>query len=813
GAIYGVFDLVEKMGVSPWHFWADVPVRTHESIYVRGDLRLSDAPVVRYRGFFLNNEAPALTNWAHANFGQYNHEFYVHVFDLLQRLKANYLWPVMWNNSFNHDDPRNMVLAHEYGIVMGTSHHEPMMRADKEWDVFGEGPWQYSTNAANLDRFWRGGVERNKPFDSLITLGMRGREDTAMSEGKNIALLEEIVANQREIIAEVHERPAEEVPQVWTLYKEVQGFYERGMRVPDDVILLWTNDNRGNVRRLPTPEERKRPGGAGMYYHFDYVGGPRSWRGHNAMPLAKMWEQMHLTYRYGADKVWIVNVGGLKFHEFPLEFFLRMAWNPERWPETRLEEFGRLWAAREFPAEYAAEIEDLVTAYARHNGRRTAELQAPETYSLLNYDEAERILAELEEMVTRVDALRAAMPETYLTAFHQLVWHPVRFAANITRLNIAVGRNRLYAAQGRAYANEYAEQAREYFAFDAELRNRFDALNEGKWRHMTDQPHIGYLHWQSPQGNQLPALALYEPGNYGEMGVAVEGFATAWPSHPQGTSPRQGGYALRFDSFGEEARELRVFNRGTQPFAFNATASEPWIRLSHPEGEVTREQVITVSIDWDALPDGPARGSIEIAGPGYSRPHIAVHATKPAADLREQARGFLEADGYVSIEAPHYDRNVARNGYAWREIPDHGRTLASMSPFPVTDHSFEDPAEAPFLEYEVTFFSTGTFELQALLAPSWPFMPGRGLRYAVSIGDAPPQIIDLTADFHNEDAVWEQRVRDGVAISRSYHTVNEAGPTTLRVYMIDPGATLQKLLIDTGELLPSYLGPEQSPQR
>ncbi len=813
GTMYGVFDLVEKMGVSPWHFWADIPVRANDYIYVRGDLRHQDAPVVKYRGIFLNNEAPALTNWAHAKFGGINHHFYTHVFDLLQRLKANYLWPVMWNNSFNIDDPFNMVKAHEYGIVMGTSHHEPMMRADKEWDVYGEGPWKYSANADNLNDFWEGGVARNRPFDSLITLGMRGREDTAMSEGENIDLLENIIENQRKIIDRVFDQPVEEVPQVWALYKEVQGFYERGMRVPDDVILLWTNDNRGNIRRLPTPEERKRSGGAGMYYHFDYVGGPRSWRGHNSMPLAKMWEQMHLAYTYEANKVWIVNVGALKIHEFPIEFFLRMAWNPERWPKSRLQEFGHLWATREFGSEFAAEIEALITDYTRHNGRRMVELLEPDTYSIHNYDEANRILAELDEMVERVDALRERIPEHLQNSFHQLVWHPVHFSANFTRLYISIGKNRHYAAQGRYNANDYAEKAKAYFEYDRQLRAQYDALNDGKWRHIKDQTHIGYIHWQSPLGNQLPALAKYYPGDYGEMGLAVEGFVSAWPSTPRGTVPGQGGYALQFDYHGQPTRQLLAFNRGTQPFPFRASTSDSWIQLSTSRGMIETEQPIEVTIDWDAIPDGVSRGYIEVRAVGYAFARVAVEAVKPDAALRRSAKGYLEADGYVSIEAPNYHRNVARQGYAWEKIPNHGRTLASMAPFPADDHSFEDPTEAPYLEYDITFFSTGTFELQALLAPSWPFFPHRGIRYAVAIGDETPQIIDFTAEFDNEDHVWAQRVSDGVAISRSHHEVREPGPTTLRIYMVDPAATLQKLIINTGNLRPSYLGPPQSPER
>jgi hypothetical protein len=279
GTSYGLYDLAENIGVSPWYYWADVPVQKYKSIYVKANTLVQDWPRVKYRGIFLNDEAPALSSWVAENHGNYTHEFYVKVFELLLRLKANYMWPAMWNNAFADDDPMNMILADEFGIVMSTSHHEPMMRADKEWNRYGEGPWEYSNNPENLSKFWRDGAIRNKDYESVFTLGMRGQEDEPMSEGENIGLLEAIVNDQREIIKSVFDdRDVSDVPQVWCLYKEVQGFYERGMRAPEDVILLWADDNWGNIRRLPTPEERNRTGGAGVYYHFDYVGGPRSYR-------------------------------------------------------------------------------------------------------------------------------------------------------------------------------------------------------------------------------------------------------------------------------------------------------------------------------------------------------------------------------------------------------------------------------------------------------------------------------------------------------------------------------------------------------
>ena len=302
GTIYGIYDLSEQMGVSPWYWWADVPVAHKDALFVKAGKYVQGPPAVKYRGIFLNDEAPALAGWAHEKFGNLNHQMYEKVFELLLRLKANYLWPAMWNNAFNEDDPLNPKLADEYGIVMGTSHHEPMLRAQQEWKRHGTGPWNYATNAEVLRQFWTEGAERNKNYESVFTIGMRGDGDLPMVEGgdmaANVNLLERIVADQRKIIADHVNPDVSKVPQLWALYKEVQEYYENGMRVPDDVTLLWCDDNWGNIRRLPTDDERKRSGGAGIYYHFDYVGDPRSYKWLNTIPITKVWEQMNLAHHY-----------------------------------------------------------------------------------------------------------------------------------------------------------------------------------------------------------------------------------------------------------------------------------------------------------------------------------------------------------------------------------------------------------------------------------------------------------------------------------------------------------------------------------
>lgn len=800
GAIFGVYDVSEQIGVSPWHWWADVPPAQHKELYIKKNTQLQDSPEVKYRGIFLNDEAPALTNWVLENYGNYNHHFYEHVFELLLRLKANFLWPAMWNNAFADDDPQNMILADEYGVVMSTSHHEPMMRADKEWNRYGEGPWDYARNPEKLYEFWVDGVERNKNYESIYTVGMRGQEDTPMSESEDIDLLERIVRDQRQILSDAFDGKVTEVPQVWALYKEVQGYYESGMRVPDDVTLLWADDNWGNIRRLPTPEERDRKGGAGVYYHFDYVGGPRSYRWINVTPIAKIWEQMNLAYEYEATRIWITNVGDLKPMEFPTEFFLRMAWDPNDWPKERLEEFGRLWAEREFGPAHAEDIAGLMSAYTRHNARRKPELQNAETYSVLNYREAERIERELKDMIEKAEAIYQKIPEQRKDAYYQLVLHPVKASANVTLMYINAARNRLYAKQHRATTNQWAQKVKERFELDAHLEDYFHTeLSDGKWNHMMSQPHIGYTHWNNPPADTMPYLAIYEPHGEAEMGVAVEGMTAAWPE--EGAS-----YQLdTFTPFGQPNRRLEVYNRGSKPFDFEAKPSHDWIQVSTTHGTVKESQTVDVSVDWDKAPEGEHEGNVHVTGTGWGGAKVVVSIDKPNAELLKTAQGFVEGDGYVAIEAAHYSDKQAADGVAWEEVPLHGRTLSSMSTFPITDKSFKSPKKAPYLEYDVYFFSTGEFELTGYFAPTLKISPKRGLRYAVSLGSEKPKVVDILENFN-----WDESVRNGVHTQTTRHTIKKPGLHKLIIYRIDPAVTLQRLVVDTGGLEPSYLGPPES---
>ncbi|MBK8476629.1 MAG: glycosyl hydrolase 115 family protein [Opitutaceae bacterium] len=810
GTIYGVYELSEQIGVSPWYWWADVPTTHRDTVSVKPVRLVEDGPTVKYRGIFLNDEAPALANWSREKFGGINSKLYAHVFELILRLRGNFLWPAMWNNAFNEDDPASPRLADEYGIVMSTSHHEPMLRAQQEWARHGSGHWDYSKNAKVLSDFWADGVRRNRDFESIITLAMRGDGDEPMSEESNVALLEKIVADQRAILAKEVNPDVTKVPQVWALYKEVQDYYERGMRVPDDVTLLWCDDNWGNIRRLPTAAERQRAGGAGVYYHFDYVGGPRNYKWLNTVPITKIWEQMNLAWQHDATRIWIVNVGDLKPMEFPIEYFLSLAWDPAKWPYERIGEYSAQWAAREFGPAHATEVAALVNGYTKLNSRRKPEMITPDTLSLVNYRESERVLAEWADLVARAEKMEAALPAAARAAFFQLVLYPIQACANLQELYVAAGLNKLYAVQGRTNTNAEAARVRRLFAADAALVERFHALNGGKWNHQMDQVKFGYTYWQQPPAEVMPAISELRVNKGAIAALAVEGRDTGWPvwGAPAPTVPP-------IDVYAQPSRWVELFNRGDTAYTFTATADQPWLKVSPAAGEVKETTRLTISADWAAVPVGATSAKVTLTTTGGEAFTVAVPIVNPAELRPGSFAGFVELDGHVAMEAPHFTRAIGGKGTTWHVLPDHGRALGGVTIAPVLAADLVPGGESPRLEYDLYTFSAGAAKVEFSVAPSLDFQPESPLRFAVSLDDEPPQAVKIATN-PNAWEPWGTAVAEGVRRVTSTLQLGRAGRHTLKVWAITPGVVVQRIVIDTGTakapgVRSSYLGPIESP--
>ena len=499
GTIYGIYELSQQMGVSPWYDWADVPVEHHDSIFVNRGTYTDGEPAVRYRGIFLNDEAPCLTSWVKNTYGTGygDHRFYQRVFELVLRLRGNMMWPAMWGWAFYADDAENEKTADEMGVVMSTSHHEPMARNHQEYarNRKGWGPWNYQKNKANLQKFFREGIERMKGTEQIVTIGMRGDGDEAMSAEADTKLMSQIINDQRKIIADVTGKKASETPQVWALYKEVLDYYDKGMKVPDDVTLLLCDDNWGDVRRVPNAKERKHKGGWGLYYHVDYVGAPRNSKMLNVTPVQNPWEQLTLAYENGIDRLWILNVGDLKPMEYPISQFMDMAWNPHKYSVNNITRHTRDWCTQQFGESQADEAARILNLICKYNGRCTPEMLDKNTYSLENGEWQEVVNQYLQ---LEADALRQynSLPAAYHDAYRQIILFPIELMSNLHQMYFAQAQNHALYKQNNPKANIWADECERLFKRDSLICDVYNhKMSGGKWNGMMTQKHIGYKSW------------------------------------------------------------------------------------------------------------------------------------------------------------------------------------------------------------------------------------------------------------------------------------------------------------------------------
>ncbi|NJB72218.1 hypothetical protein GGR42_002709 [Saonia flava] len=807
GTIYGMYNLSEQIGIHPWYYWADMPIVKQTELHVTSGIHTLGEPKVKYRGIFINDEAPALRNWAKEKFGDFNHQFYETVFELILRNKGNYLWPAMWQpSSFVTDDPENAQLADEYGIVISTTHHEPMMRAHAEWDSNKDGAWNYETNKEKLQEFWRAGIERMGNHESIVTLGMRGDGDEAMSEETVVDLMKNIIVDQRKIIADVTGKPTEETPQVWALYKEVQDYYDKGMRVDDDIMILFCDDNWGNVRILPKKEDLSHKGGFGMYYHFDFVGGPVSYRWLNVTQIEKVWEQMNLSYERGVKDLWLVNVGDIKPMELPTSFFLDFAWDPEAIKAEDLPNYYENWVKKQFGDELATEIGEILSLSTKYAARRTPEMLKPDTYSLQNYREADKILEEYTQLLARSKNIYEKLPETHKSAFYQLVLFPVEISSNLNEMYIAAGKNKLYGDQGRASANYYADVVKEKFFKDAELvRQYHEEMENGKWNHMMSQTHIGYRSWNNPPYNKMPEVSYLQIEPSAQLGYVLEnGVTSRWN--------RSGLFSRSFSPFdpiNDQNYYLEIFNRGKEKLSYTLTAKNDWIKLSSKSGSIQYDEKVRVSIDWSKAPKGQETGEIVLSGAGNE-----FTITVPLKNNLPEVSGFVENNGVVSIEAAHFSNTFNSKNISWTVVPNMGRTNSAITMEPADAERQILGKNTPRIEYEFTLFNEGELKIDTYLSPTLNYQKNEGLKYAIAIDDEAPQIINIhegetVPDWEYPDW-WNNSVTDHIKKKQSVHPNIKSGTHTLKIWMVDAGVVFQKFVIDTGGLKESYLGPSES---
>ncbi|GLI76666.1 hypothetical protein PoHVEF18_004940 [Penicillium ochrochloron] len=810
GAIFGTYTLSSQIGVSPWYWWADVPAQFHPEIYARSVRTTQGEPSIQFRGIFLNDEAPALTGWVLENFGKYNSAFYKKVYELLLRLKANFMWPAMWPGYpnpgavFFTDDPENQSIADEYGICISTSHHEPMQRASTEWfQEHADGTWNWLTHRDEIVEFFREGVRRAKGLESYFTLGMRGEYDKQMVTDDPGAVMRDVLREQRALFYEVHGRE-DAVPQVLALYKEVQDLYEAGkFTVPEDVTLLFADDNFGSLRRLPSGSEERRSGGAGGKIHH----------------------QLSQAYRRNARKIWVFNVGDIKPIELPLTFAMEMAWNINSIHMDTIPQFLGHIATNYFGSVLSPQIVSVWYEYDRLVRIRKHEHIDPESFSLLHYNEADNIATRWKDLESRAELIYKQIAGDQKPAFWELVVHPVKASSIFTQLRVVQARNQLYARQRRNTANKLLRQALDLFDADFKLSQEFHSLLDGKWNYMLCQPHMGYGDtWHAPSRDAIFGLAYvqrHQNSNMivGQMGVAVEGHEgvragrineESERTHPSRRDLVPGLTLGPMSRYGPTQRWFDIFTRGTQNIHWTASAPHPWIQLSEkkgtlsPDGDDVR---VWIMIDWDQVPvqfDEEILITIVSKEGDFEHVHLPVYGHK----VPESFRGFVESDSCVSIPASGVEIKAP-----YQHHPEVGRS--SEGAVTIESPLLRDGAPPPFLEYPIYIFSGCSPTLTLIFNMTLDIDPANPMSYAVAVdNETPHHLLLLPKSQERRDKLpaegWLDAVMD--CVWKRNHAVTELNPGDhiIRIRLNHPNLLLEKIVLDLGGVKESYLGAPPS---
>ncbi|KAK4224458.1 hypothetical protein QBC38DRAFT_514907 [Podospora fimiseda] len=859
GTIFGIHTLAEQSGQSPYHWFADVPAKKHAQIHALPKTTIHGEPSVRYRGLFINDEEPALNTWwaRYNNATRYplNSEFYSHVFDLLLRLKANYLWPAMWKswtpppgNIFFTDDPRNQQLADDYGIVISTAHHEPMQRATNEWNETLLGPWDWSKNKANITKFMEEGIQRAGTNESYITIGLRGLGDEAANTKNAIEMLKDVFKTQREIIKKQYGSESA-VKQVWALYKEVASYYDAGLDAPEDVTILFPDDNAGNVYRLPTDDEVDREGGHGVYFHFEYVGLPRSYKAWNSNSLSKTLKELLHSYYRGAKKIWIVNVGDIKPMELPLGFSMDLAWNAERITFENLPEYLAAYAEREFGLgeEDSTEIGSILLEHSHLVGMRRYELVTPSTYSHLNYREAETVLARWKSAAQRAKTIYSRLDQEVKPAFFQLVYHPVVAGALYHAVTIGVGTNYRFALERRNSANQVAQQVLTDFESAYDLVEEWDSMVSGKWADMMSQALYDAIEepkmWAAPSRDIVANLSFVQlrqdtQFSLGSLGIRAEGSLS--PTE-QGRWAESVDASMPTTAFApivplltpySPSRHVDLFMRGNHRVPISWTLDPipvPWISITPSSGTLSRETGsdtrLNISVDWSQVPSNynstvkvgirstPARY------PYFDQFHIPIlNLEVPFSDATPNT--FPETDGIISIEAPHF-ASASNSTPSFTSFPYLGSRSnsgsVSLRPF----SSARTPAaKESFVKYSIYLFTPSpALEVTVYINSGLDTDPKLKMQFSLTLDSQPANFTRVLGDYiknpyagdippewmdHVADNVWTKKVRIEGPIPAGRHDL---------VWRVNsPEVYLEKLVVDTKEgkaLKGSYLGPEE----
>jgi len=823
GTAYGIYELSEQIGVSPWYWWADVPIQKKENLAIKKGFYSDGPPSVKYRGIFINDEDWGLKPWASKTFdpelGDIGPKTYEKVFELLLRLKANHCWPAMHEctRPFNYY-PDNKKVADDYAIVMGSAHCEPLLFNNAtEWDTEKMGEWRYDTNKENVYKVLDKRVSENGKFENVYTVGIRGMHDREMRGNlkleEQIALLEKVFADQRKILTTHIDKKITETPQVFIPYKEVLTLYNNGLKVPEDVTLMWVDDNFGYIRRLSNPLERKRPGGAGVYYHLSYLGPPHEYLWLFSTPPALIWEEMTKAYNFNTRRVWIANVGDIKPCEYGMSFFLDLAWDINEVNHSNVSSHLSEWLASIFGKEHSEQLtavmkEFYALAFERKpefmsfgeqfSFSNMSELWEDTEYSFVNYREAQRRLERFQEISDKAVELYKKIPDNLKPAYFQLVYYPVVAANYMNHKILLAQKNRWYAQQQRNSTNDIALEVKNYYNKIRDITEQYDRLLDGKWKHM-----MSWRQHRTAVYYRMPPLKNIEVPQEARMGLFVEGCMPNKGIDSALTLPC-------FNSIYDQKYFIEIFNKGKTPFEFKAAPNQAWIKLSKSKGEVTTQERIFVSIDWPLAPKREMlKGQIQIEGAGREET-VYVDCFNPATPARDELKGmFVEKNGVISISAENYSRKITEPFMSWETIDGLGLTGKSVTILPVTANRINPWYDtSAHLEYDIYTYNSGVVEVHSFVLPVFAINSFRNAHYGISIDDEPRQIVDFSAPEYSTQ--WMENVRRNASKNITRHYINKPGKHTLKIWMVDTGTAFDKIIIDLGGLKLSYLGPEET---
>lgn len=835
GAAYGLFTLSELIGVSPWYWWADVPVKKHAALHVDAPPTYSQTPSVRYRGIFLNDEDWGLTPWASQTFeperGNIGPRTYAKVCELLLRLKANYLAPAMHpvSTSFNQI-PENKLVADTFAIVMGSTHCEPLLlNTASEWDSQTMGPWNYDKNKEGINRVLTQRVRENSPYENVYTLALRGLHDGAMSTTlpmhEKVRMLQQALLDQRQILAENIDRPVETVPQAFTPYKEVLEIYSNGLELPDDVTIVWPDDNYGYMKRLSGVREQRRTGRSGVYYHVSYLGVPHSYLWFSTTPPSLMYEELRKAYDTTADRLWLLNCGDLKGSEMQVSLFLDMAWDIGRFTADNVVTYPARWLAGIFGEAYYDRLEAMTREHLRLAFPRKPEYmgwgyhwnrfdhnceQLTDTdFSFTNYDEAPRRLEAYRKLGARAEALLHEIGDEARPAFYQLVYYPLRGAELMNRMTLGGQRNRWYARQGRAATNAVRDEVQRCYDSLQVITRGYNSLLGGKWNHMMSmrQNYDGVSAYFN-----LPHLATHDAAGAPRLALQVAG---------EDVTGARAFHALpAFDNYLRRTYPVEIYNRGGGTLAWTAHASEPWVVLSKSAGKTADEERITVGIDWEKAPSGNAVPAQIVFRAGEQSEKVLVSLFNPTAPSRAELRGiYVENNGCVSIPAAGCHRVRENDRIKITAVEDLGiEGPALQLGDPTAPLQIFRSRDVPCAEYDFYAFDAGSVDVYTYVLPTFPLHADRDFRigentntdtkYSVQIDDG---ALATPSSSHVEySQVWFESVLRNCAVNKSTLHIDKPGRHTLRIRVGDPGIVLQKIVLDFGGMKRSYLGPQST---